>query len=129
MPRTVVLNIHLPSLGRETSAEHHCYSCSSLTEKLRTTVFLCFCGTLVHFPAPKQAKHICSTKNFVQLNSTNVIYLDHCKKCNLEYVGSITTEFRIRFRNHKSFMKTNKRRFREFNLCKQRLMLTNKTFV
>ena len=42
-------------------------------------------------------------------NSANVIYLVHCKKCNLQYVGSTTTEFKVRFRNHKSSMKTNKK--------------------
>ena len=29
-------------------------------------------------------------------NSSNVIYLIHCKKCNLQYVGSTTTEFKVR---------------------------------
>ena len=42
-------------------------------------------------------------------NSTNVIYLVHCIKCKLQYVGSTTTEFKVRFRNHKSAMKTNKK--------------------
>ena len=42
-------------------------------------------------------------------NSANVIYLVHCKKCNLQYVSSTTTEFKVRFRNHKSSMKTNKK--------------------
>ena len=41
-------------------------------------------------------------------DSTNVIYLASCKKCRLQYVGSTTTDFRIRFRNHKSAMLTNK---------------------
>ena len=41
-------------------------------------------------------------------NSSNVIYLGHCGKCNLQYVGSTTTEFKVRFRNHKSSMKTNR---------------------
>jgi len=39
----------------------------------------------------------------------NVIYLASCRKCHLQYVGSTTTDFRIRFRNHKSAMLTNKR--------------------
>jgi len=42
-------------------------------------------------------------------NSSNVIYLIHCKKCNLQYVGSTTTEFEVRLRNHKSSMKMNKK--------------------
>ena len=41
-------------------------------------------------------------------DSKNVIYLASCKKCRLQYVGSTTTDFRVRFRNHKSAMLTNK---------------------
>ena len=41
-------------------------------------------------------------------DSKNVIYLVSCKKCRLQYIGSTTTDFRIRFRNHKSAMLTNK---------------------
>ena len=37
-----------------------------------------------------------------------MIYLVSCKKCRLQYIGSTTTDFRIRFRNHKSAMLTNK---------------------
>ena len=39
----------------------------------------------------------------------NVIYLATCAKCNLQYVGSTSTEFQVRFRNHKSNMLKNKR--------------------
>lgn len=35
-------------------------------------------------------------------NSKNVIYLNTCKTCQLQYVGSTTTKFRIRFNNYKS---------------------------
>ena len=42
--------------------------------------------------------------------SKNVIYLAFCKKCRrLQYVGYTTTDFRVRFRNHKSAMVTNKK--------------------
>ena len=41
-------------------------------------------------------------------NQINVIYLVSCKKCRLQYIGSTTTDFRSRFRNHKSAMLTNK---------------------
>lgn len=41
-------------------------------------------------------------------DSKNVIYLASCKKCGLQYVGSTSAEFRIRFQNHKSAMPTNK---------------------
>ena len=42
-------------------------------------------------------------------SSQNVIYLVTCAKCNLQYVGSTSTEFKVRFRNHKSNMLKNKR--------------------
>ena len=42
-------------------------------------------------------------------DSKNIIYLASCRKCHLQYVGSTTTDFRIRFRNHKSAMLTNKK--------------------
>ena len=42
-------------------------------------------------------------------SSRNVIYLATCTKCNLQYVGSTSTEFKVRFRNHKSNMLKNKR--------------------
>ena len=42
-------------------------------------------------------------------DSKNVIYLASCKKCNLQYIGSTTTDFRVRFCNHKSAMVTKKK--------------------
>ena len=38
-------------------------------------------------------------------NSCNVIYLITCGKCGLQYVGSTTTKFRLRFNNHKARLK------------------------
>ena len=35
-------------------------------------------------------------------NSRNVVYLVSCKVCGLQYVGSTTSKFRLRFNNHKS---------------------------
>ena len=35
-------------------------------------------------------------------NSRNVVYVISCKVCGLQYVGSTTTKFRLRFNNHKS---------------------------
>ena len=42
-------------------------------------------------------------------SSKNVIYLATCYRCNLQYVGSTSTEFKVRFRNHKSNMLNNRR--------------------
>ena len=38
-----------------------------------------------------------------------VIYLASCKKCNLQYIRSTTTDFGVRFRNHKSALVTKKK--------------------
>ena len=38
----------------------------------------------------------------VNCKSKNVIYLITCNKCNLQYVGSISNEFKVRFRNHRN---------------------------
>ena len=35
-------------------------------------------------------------------NSSNVVYLLSCKACGIQYVGSCTTKFRLRFNNYKS---------------------------
>ena len=46
-----------------------------------------------------------------QLNcqSKNVVYLISCNKCSLQYIGSTSNEFKVRFRNHKSAMLTKKK--------------------
>ena len=50
---------------------------------------------------PIQQKLSCS--------SQNVIYLVSCTKCNLQFVGSTSTAFKVRFHNHKSNLVKNKR--------------------
>ena len=42
-------------------------------------------------------------------SSKNVVYLALCNKCNLQYVGSTSIAFKVRFRNHESSMLTNKK--------------------
>ena len=42
-------------------------------------------------------------------NSTNVVYLLSCKVCGVQYVGSTTTRFRLRFNNHKSRIRAHAR--------------------
>ena len=46
----------------------------------------------------------------VNCNSKGVIYLATCTICNVQYVGSTATPFKVRFRNHKSDMKNNRSR-------------------
>ena len=48
-------------------------------------------------------------KSDFQCTSSSVVYLVSCKRCHLRYVGSTKTEFKLRFRNHKSAMRTNKK--------------------
>ena len=44
----------------------------------------------------------------VNCKSKNVIYLITCNKCNLQYAGPTSNEFKVRFLNHKSAIITNK---------------------
>ena len=55
--------------------------------------------------ATRKIYHI---KQNLNCSSSNVIYLASCNKCKLQYVGSTSTQFKVRFRNHKSAMLTNK---------------------
>ena len=48
-------------------------------------------------------------KECIDCNTSNIIYLATCKRCNIQYVGSTSTAFKVRFRNHKSSIKTNKK--------------------
>ena len=54
------------------------------------------------------AKSTLFISDFAVILKMLFIYLASCKKCHLQYVGSTTTNFRIRFRNRKSAMLINK---------------------
>ena len=60
-----------------------------------------------------ESRNFCSFRTsksyIVTCSSKNVMYLVSCKRCQLQYIGSTTTEFKVRFRNHKSSMITNKK--------------------
>ena len=47
-------------------------------------------------------------KQTVNCISKNIIYLITCKKCSVQYIGSASTP-KVRFRSHKSSMRTNKK--------------------
>ena len=49
-----------------------------------------------------------SKRYHLNCKSKNVIYLVNCNKCSVQYVGSTSNEFKVRFRNHKSTMLTKK---------------------
>ena len=75
-------------------------------------------GMEVKLIKPPQMSHTCGTCKPCQSAQTSelvsmrkfksVIYLATCKKCRVQYVGSTSNEFKVRFRNHKSAMLTNK---------------------
>ena len=48
-------------------------------------------------------------KSDFQCTSSNVVYLVSCKSCHLQCVRSTKTEFKVRFRNRKSAMRTYKK--------------------
>ena len=60
------------------------------------------------FQSSATGRHYSIQQKF-SCSSQNVVYLATCAKCNLQYVGSTSTEFKVRFRNHKSNMLKNKR--------------------
>lgn len=62
---------------------------------------------LENWPAPKRAKHILFYKDF-RATSTYVIYLVHCKKCNFQYLGFITSS-KLDLRPQIVYIKTNKK--------------------
>ena len=92
-------SITLPSAGCFTCNKTRCDLCKNFLVNSQT------------FSSAKTGKTY-FVRQKLSCNSANVIYLVHCKKCNLQYVGSTTTEFKVRFRNHKSSMKTNKKNLR-----------------
>ena len=47
-------------------------------------------------------------RQHLNCKSKNVIFLVTCKKCSVQYIGSTSNEFKVRFRNHKSTMLTKK---------------------
>lgn len=59
----------------------------------------------IPFKVFKQARATRYDQNFLVI----IIYLALCKKCHLQYIGSTTTDFRVRFCNHKLAMVTKKK--------------------
>ena len=72
------------------------------------------CDLCKHYLVENKIFHSACTGRFysirqdVHCRSKNVIYLVTCKTCKIQYVGSTSNEFKVRFRNHKSAMLTNK---------------------
>jgi GIY-YIG catalytic domain len=52
--------------------------------------------------------HKINTTNTLSCNSSNIIYLIHCNKCFLNYVGQTSRMLKERLNNHRSDIKNNK---------------------
>ena len=89
--------------GQTSHHNHGCFKCD------RNKCDLCrnFFVESKSFPSFQTGKKY-TIHSRLSCDSKNVIYLASCKKCRLQYVGSTTTDFRVRLRNHKSAMLTNK---------------------
>ena len=73
-----------------------CDLCLNYTQNTLT-----FCSTATGFSYKIKQSICCSSRN--------AIYLITCNLCHIQYVGSTSTQFKVRFRNHKSSMRTNKK--------------------
>ena len=50
----------------------------------------------------KNKQNVYNIKSNLNCNSKMVVYLVSCKTCNMQYVGSTSTKFRLRFNNYRS---------------------------
>ena len=87
------------------TTEVGCFKCNRTRCDLCTNFLLQ--GSSFSSCATKKVYHI---RSFLSCTSKCVIYLATCLKCNMQYVGSTATEFKIRFRNHKSDLLNNRGR-------------------
>ena len=82
---------------------HGCFKCKGKCDLCQNFLvesnFFTSCKTYRSYPI----------RQYVTCKSKNVVYLVTCNKCDLQYVGSTSNEFKVRFRNHKSAMLTNKK--------------------
>ena len=94
-----------PNTKREEAVEvEGCFKC----ERTRFDFcrnFLLESNTFQSFQTGKSYK----IRSRLSCDSKNIIYLASCKKCCLQYIGSTTTDCRVRFCNHKSAMITKKK--------------------
>ena len=84
------------------SDKHGCFKCKSKCDLCRN-----FLVESDHFSSASSNRTYRITQH-LHCKSKNVIYLVTCTKCSVQYVGSTSNEFKVRFRNHKSAMTTNK---------------------
>ena len=99
------------------------YVCANLDHLKRQGCFKCKgkCES-DHFSSTSTGRSY-PIRQQLHCKSTNVIYLITCNKCNVQYVGSTTNKFKVRFRNHKSAMSTKK------NTCEVAIHFNKETHV
>lgn len=90
--------------GYSENINRGCFKCN----KNRCDLCKNFLTESNHFRSCKTGR-IFPIRQHLTCTSKNVVYLTTCELCQLQYVGSTPTEFKVRFRNHKSSIGTNKR--------------------
>ena len=94
-----------PNTEREESVEvGGCFKCKRTRCDLCRN-FLVESNSILSFQTGKSYK----IRPKLSCDFKNIIYLASCNRCRLQYIGSTTTYFRVRFRNHKSAMVTKKK--------------------
>ena len=71
------------------------------------------CNVFTNMPKTRSFEIRCGP---LHCNSTFVVYLLECKKCNMQYIGSTITKMRLRVNNYKSQQKTYQHRADEGTL-------------
>ena len=59
----------------------------------------------------------CTINRSMDCNSRNIVYLICCTFCGFQYVGSTTTNFRLRFNNYKSRLRAHSRMSAVYKDC------------
>ena len=103
---------------------------TNLNDKVRLGCFKCKgkCDLCKNFLVESDHFSSASTNKsyyirHLHCKSKNVVYLITCNKCKVQYVGSTTNEFKVRFRSHKSAMSTKK------NTCEVAIHFNKETHV
>jgi len=89
---TNLLSINSPSIV-QTCNRARCGCCKHLTDLSHLSIFNSTTLPQTHT---------------LTCNSTNIVYLIHCNKCSVNYVGETKRQLKDRLNNHRSTIKTNK---------------------
>ena len=91
--KDMLVRAKVPPLIRENGNSESCLGkrCRICPFIENSTQFASMDGTIYEIRQPN-----------LNCNSSNIVYLLSCKTCGIQYVGSCTTKFRLRFNNYKS---------------------------